>query len=79
MEWNATTVLGVLTAIPAFFRLIAELMTAVQDEFEKGKGAEKKEFVLNGLQNVITDETVWAKVRGIFSAFIDVKAAFKKV
>jgi len=78
MEWTTATVIGVLTALPTFFRLIIEMMTAIQDEFGKGKGAEKKEIVLNGIQNIITDESVWTKVRGVFSSFIDVWALFKK-
>jgi len=73
-----TSVMSVLMALPSLIKLIKEAMTTAQDAFEKGKGAEKKDAVLSGLQAVITDETVWEKVKGMLSAFIDFIAIFKK-
>lgn len=42
-----------------------------------GTGKEKKEIVLTIVSDVIGDETVWDKVKGIFSWTIDCIALFK--
>ena len=77
MEFAITTALSVLMALPSFIKLIKELMATVQAEMGAGTWPDKKTIVLSGLQTVITDETVWAKVQGIFSMLIDILAIFK--
>ena len=72
-----TSVMGVLAALPKLIGLIKELMAATQNEMGSGTGADKKTVVLSGLQAVITDETIWQKVQGIFSIIIDFLAIFK--
>jgi hypothetical protein len=77
MELNATSVMTVLATLVAFIKLIKELMVAAQAEFAPGTGAEKKMAVLDGLPGIIGNETVWDKVKGIFSVAIDCISIFK--
>jgi hypothetical protein len=72
-----TSVMQVLMMLPAFIKLIMELMDTVQAEFAQGTGPDKKTAVLAGIQAVIGDATVWQKVSGLFSTVIDFLALFK--
>ncbi len=76
-NFNVTSVLSVLMAIPAFVKLIRELMVSVQTEFGPGSGPDKKRAVLDSLLAIIGDEAIWAKVQGIFSVLIDCLSIFK--
>ena len=76
-DFIVTSVMSVLMALPKLIGLIKELMTATQAEMGTGTGPDKKTVVLSGLQAVITDETIWQKVQGIFSIVIDFLAMIK--
>jgi hypothetical protein len=76
-EFVVSSVMAVLMALPNFIKLIKELMATAQTEYGQGTGPDKKTAVLNGVQAVITDETIWQKVQGIFSILIDLLAIFK--
>lgn len=71
------TVMQILLALPSLIKTIKELMALAQSEFGKGTGAEKKDVVLSGIAAVINNESVWEKVKGIFSIIIDTLALFK--
>ena len=73
----AKDVLSVLTALPQLIKLTRELMQQLQEQMGKGMGKEKKEAVLIVVEGVIGNDTVWDKVRGIFSWAIDCIALFK--
>jgi len=74
---NATSVMAVLTALPSLIKLVRELMAIAQAEYGAGTGADKKAAVLAGVANVVGDETIWEKVKGIFSWIVDCIAIFK--
>lgn len=67
----------VIMAIPNLIKLIRELMAALQEEMGPGTGAEKKATVMETVAGVVGNETVWEKVKGIFSWVIDCIAIFK--
>ena len=77
MNLIPATVLGVLQALPSLIALIRDLMAAVQNELGQGTGADKKEIVINTIQGIVGDQTIWQKVSGIFSWIVDVVALFK--
>jgi hypothetical protein len=74
---NATSVIAVLAALPSLIKLVRELMALAQSEYGAGTGQDKKAAVLVGVANVVGDETVWEKVKGIFGWIIDCIAIFK--
>lgn len=73
----AVNILSVITALPGLVKLIRELMMQLQEQMGQGTGKEKKEAVLAVVSGVIGDESVWDKVKGIFSWTIDCIALFK--
>lgn len=77
MNLVAGNILSVLVALPQLIKLIRELMTQLQEQMGQGTGKEKKEAVLTIVSGVIGDETIWDKVKGIFSWTIDCIASFK--
>lgn len=74
---TAASILAVLTALPGLIKLIRELMQQLQDQMAQGSGKEKKEVVMTVISGIVGDETVWDKVKGIFSWTIDCIAMFK--
>jgi hypothetical protein len=77
MDFVITSVLSLLAALPELVKLIKELMGAAQTEYVANSGPDKKQAVLSGIAAVTTDPTVWDKVKGIISAYIDFLAKFK--
>ena len=74
---TAANILAVLTALPGLIKLIRELMQQLQEQMGIGTGKDKKEIVLTTVAEIVGDETVWEKVKGIFSWTIDCIALFK--
>ena len=52
-------------------------MRQLQEQMGIGTGKDKKEIVLTTVAEIVGDETVWEKVKGIFSWTIDCIALFK--
>ena len=77
MGLTAANILAVITALPGLVRLIRELMQQLQEQMGPGTGKEKKQVVLDVVAGIVGDETVWDKVKGIFSWTIDCIALFK--
>lgn len=78
MNFTVETALQVLAALPAFVKLIRDLMGAAQTAFDKGTGPDKKAAVLAGVEAVIDNDSVWQKMQKFFSGLVDFIAIFKK-
>jgi hypothetical protein len=77
MGLTAANILAVITALPGLVKLMRELMQQLQEQMGPGTGKEKKQAVLDVVAGIVGDETVWDKVKGIFSWTIDCIAMFK--
>lgn len=73
-----TTFLQVLAALPSLIQAILELMSLAEKAIpDKGTGADKKAYVLQAIEAVISNSELWASVQGLFSKLINMVALFK--
>jgi hypothetical protein len=70
------TVLAILTALPSLAKAILELMKLIEEAFGQGTGVQKKEIVLSTVETLVNDDTMWLKVRNLFSGLINMLALF---
>lgn len=71
-----TTILQVMTALPSLIKTIIELMRLAEDAFGSGKGAEKKQTVMDALAEIVNNMEVLSKVQNLFSGIINMAALF---
>lgn len=71
-----TTILQILAAIPSLVKTIIELMTIAEQAFGQGKGAEKKQSVMDSVQSMVGNSELWEKVKNLFSSIINTVALF---
>lgn len=54
---------------------IIELMKIAETDYTSaGAGADKKVAVLSGVQAIVSDQTMWAKISGFISSVVDIIA-----
>jgi hypothetical protein len=72
-----TTFLQVLAALPSLISTVFELMVLAEKALpDKGTGQEKKDYVLQAIQTIVTNEDLWNSVKGLFSKLINMIALF---
>lgn len=70
------TVLAILAALPSIVKAISDLMKLIEESFGQCTGTQKKEIVMSTVQTMINDDTLWEKVKAIFSGIINMLALF---
>jgi len=71
-----TTILQIMAALPALVKTILELMKIAEEAFGSGKGADKKQSVLDAVQAMVGSVELWDKVKNLFSGIINMIALF---
>ncbi len=71
-----TTLLQILAALPSLIKTIIELMNLAEQAMGSGKGAEKKQTVLDTIQSVVSNDDLWTKTKNLFSGIINMAALF---
>ena len=71
-----TTIMQILSALPSLIKVIVELMALAEQAMGAGKGAEKKQSVLDTLQAVVGNNDLWEKVKSLFSGIVNMAALF---
>lgn len=72
-----TTILNILTALPALIKTIFELMNAAEAALGAGKGPDKKATVMQTIEAIVGDGEIWAKLQALFSGIVNMIAVFK--
>ncbi len=71
-----TTLMQILVALPSLIKTIIELMNLAEQAMGSGKGAEKKQTVLDTIQSVVSNDDLWTKTKNLFSGIINMAALF---
>jgi hypothetical protein len=69
--------MSLIAALPELVILIKDLMAHAQNDMGAGTGSNKKAAVLNGVQAIVADPSLWQDIQGIVSHLIDFFAKFK--
>ena len=76
-ENKMTSILQILAALPSLIKTIIELMNLVEQAMVgSGKGAEKKQTVIDAIQAVVSNDGLWDKTKNLFSGLINMAALF---
>ena len=80
MNFNITSVTQLFLLIGAIAGIIRELVTMAQEVFGKGKGPEKFQAVISGVQALVENPEVpeiWERAQGIVTHIIEFYVKFK--
>lgn len=69
--------LQILAALPSLIKTIVELMKLAEDAFTgTGKGADKKQSVMDALQSIVGNAEIWEKTKSLFSGIVNMISLF---